>query len=125
MTPSATTAASVVIFDFGEVLATPPDLYAFWSHRDAYDRGGTAQAFWSTALADHGTPVTPSLIAGLAYIDTQTWSTIRPHAMCDANPPGPTEKNAHTGLRSGVSARLGRPAQGAHAELQDGKVHRH
>jgi putative hydrolase of the HAD superfamily len=97
MTPSRATAASVVILDLGEVLATPTDLYAslaarlpqrpaavetaYWAHRDAYDRGGTAQAFWTSVLTDLGTPVTPSLIADLTYIDTQAWTTIRPDAM--------------------------------------------
>ncbi|WP_413804590.1 HAD family hydrolase [Streptomyces sp. OE57] len=97
MTPPAATAPSVVIFDLGEVLATPPDLYAslaaclphrpealetaYWAHRDAYDRGGTAHAFWSSVLADLGIPATPGVIADLVHIDTQAWTTVRPDAM--------------------------------------------
>ena len=52
----------IVVFDLGEVLATPLDRgpeavgAAYWSHRDAYDRVGSAQAFWSRVLGDLGLP---------------------------------------------------------------------
>jgi putative hydrolase of the HAD superfamily len=77
----------VVLFDLGEVLATPPGLYsslaaglarrpeaveaAYWAHRDAYDRGGTAHAFWSAVLTDLGIPATPSSIHELTRLDPE------------------------------------------------------
>jgi putative hydrolase of the HAD superfamily len=87
----------VVIFDLGEVLATPPDLYAslaaplgrhpeavgaaYWAYRDAYDRGGIVQAFWNDVLAELGIPPAESIVAELTRIDTAAWTTIRPDAM--------------------------------------------
>ncbi|MEU1802268.1 HAD family phosphatase [Streptomyces sp. NPDC019937] len=87
----------VVLFDLGEVLATPPGLYpslaaclshppeaveaAYWAHRDAYDRGGTAQSFWSSVLAELGLPAVRSTINELTRIDTEAWTTIRPDAL--------------------------------------------
>ncbi|MFI6932899.1 HAD family hydrolase [Streptomyces sp. NPDC050287] len=95
--PGANTAPRIVIFDLGEVLATPPDLYsslaaclsrqpdaveaAYWDHRDAYDRGGTAQAFWGAVLADLGLPAVPGTVSELTRIDTEAWTTIRPDAV--------------------------------------------
>ncbi|GHJ41977.1 HAD family phosphatase [Streptomyces sp. TS71-3] len=86
----------VVIFDLGEVLATPPGLYqrlaaclphrpedvetAYWAHREAYDRGGSATAFWGRLLADLGICARDGLIAELTRIDTEAWTTIRPDA---------------------------------------------
>jgi putative hydrolase of the HAD superfamily len=96
-TSTSTRTPGVVIFDLGEVLATPPHLYAslaapldrhpeaveaaYWSSRDAYDRGGTAQVYWSDVLAELGVTPTESVIAELTRIDTEAWTTIRPDAM--------------------------------------------
>ncbi len=96
-TSSSTRTPHIVIFDLGEVLATPPSLYvslaapldrhpevvgaAYWAYRDAYDRGGTAQAFWSDVLAELGIPPTGRVIVELTHIDTEAWTTIRPDAM--------------------------------------------
>jgi putative hydrolase of the HAD superfamily len=91
------TPPGIVIFDLGEVLATPPDLYpslaaclshppeaveaAYWAHRDAYDRGGMAQVFWSSLLAELGMPAARSTISELTRIDTEAWTTLRPDAV--------------------------------------------
>ncbi|MDX3264963.1 HAD family phosphatase [Streptomyces sp. MI02-2A] len=85
-----------MIFDLGEVLSTPPGLFqslaaclshspeavetAYWEHREAYDRGGTATAFWSSLLTDLSTPTTKDLASELTGIDTVAWTTIRPDA---------------------------------------------
>jgi putative hydrolase of the HAD superfamily len=82
-----------VIFDLGEVLATPVDLYmafaacmdrpdplveaAYWRHRDGYDRGGTAEEFWTAVLGDLDAAASPHLIADLTEIDTRAWTTLR------------------------------------------------
>ncbi|WP_051857452.1 HAD family hydrolase [Streptomyces cellulosae] len=95
--PGVRSTPRVVVFDLGEVLATPPDLYsslaaclsqrpdaleaAYWAHRDAYDRGGTAQVFWSAVLADLGLPAVPSTVSELTRIDTEAWTTIRPDSV--------------------------------------------
>ena len=87
----------IVLFDLGEVLATPPGLYrslaaclsrqpdtveaAYWTHRDAYDRGGTAHVFWSAVLDELGLPADPGTISELTCIDTEAWTTIRPDAL--------------------------------------------
>jgi len=90
------TRPQAVVFDLGEVLATPPDLYgaladraehnptsvsnAYWAHRDAYDRGGDSQQFWSGVLTDLGISPTTALVTDLTRIDTEAWTTIRPDA---------------------------------------------
>ncbi|MDH6622261.1 putative hydrolase of the HAD superfamily [Streptomyces sp. LBL] len=95
--PEAHVTPRIVIFDLGEVLATPPGLYrslaaclsrqpdvveaAYWAHRDAYDRGGTAHAFWSAVLAELGRPAAPGTVSELTRIDTEAWTTIRPDAL--------------------------------------------
>ncbi|MER7792835.1 HAD family phosphatase [Streptomyces sp. NPDC097640] len=87
----------IVIFDLGEVLATPPGLYAalaaaierrpeavgaaYWAYRDAYDRGGSAQAFWSDVLAELGVSPAEDAVSELTRIDTEAWTTIRPDAV--------------------------------------------
>lgn len=94
MTPSYP--PRIVVFDLGEVLATPPDFSArlaaalsrspeavraaYWAYRDAYDLGGSAQAFWSNVLADLGLPPAQSTISELTRLDTGAWTTIRPDA---------------------------------------------
>ena len=87
----------IVIFDLGEVLATPSALYksfaeriahesqaveaSYWRHRDAYDRDGSSTAFWTSVLEGIGVPATRQLLEDLTQIDTIAWTTIRPDAF--------------------------------------------
>lgn len=86
----------IVIFDLGEVLATPPALYdslaarltqdaaavaaAYWMHRDDYDRGGEGNVFWTAVLEKLGIPASADALEDLTRIDTEAWTTIRPDA---------------------------------------------
>jgi len=87
----------IVIFDLGEVLATPSLLYesfaeriahespaveaSYWRHRDAYDRGGSSTAFWTAVLEGIGVPARRQLLEDLTQIDTIAWTNIRPDAF--------------------------------------------
>lgn len=89
-------AGSVVVFDLGEVLATPSGLLvalaeragvdeaalttAYWTHREAYDRGGASDAYWSAALGDAGIAVDADLVRALNDHDSTAWTTLRPDA---------------------------------------------
>lgn len=93
----------VVVFDLGEVLATPGTLLAdlaeragieqerlsaaYWVHREEHDRGGEADAYWRAVLAAAGGAGgaadgtdADALRAWLAEADARVWSTIRPDA---------------------------------------------
>ena len=96
-TPPNTVTPRAVVFDLGEVLATPIRLYerfasvlvrspkdveaAYWASRDTYDRGGSAEAFWSSVIRGLGNVTHGSVIEELMRIDTEAWTTIRPDAM--------------------------------------------
>jgi len=83
----------IVIFDLGEVLATPPDLYgrlatrisrdekaveaAYWAYRDDYDRGGNSDQFWGSVLRDVGDSTDPAVQTDLSDIDTEAWTVLR------------------------------------------------
>lgn len=91
LTPSA------VVFDLGEVLATPRDLFlqlagavgasesalekAYWAFRDDHDRGGSADAFWTSVLTEIGITPDPGLVSRLTALDSRAWVRIRPDAM--------------------------------------------
>ncbi|MFJ9893520.1 HAD family hydrolase [Streptomyces sp. NPDC091280] len=86
----------VVVFDLGEVLASPADLHerlarlighdpvaeerAYWNHRDAYDRGGSAQEYWTRVLAELQATHTAELVDDLTRMDTEAWVAIRDDA---------------------------------------------
>ena len=90
-------APRIVIFDLGEVLATPSALYesfaeriahesqaveaSYWQHRGDYDRGGSSTAFWTAVLEGIGVPATRQSLEDLTQIDTIAWTTIRPDAF--------------------------------------------
>jgi putative hydrolase of the HAD superfamily len=85
-----------VVFDLGEVLATPDDLYgaialrlsrqhtaieaAYWAHRDDYDRGASSLTFWSAVLDQVGIAAHEDLVHDLTQIDTEAWTTLRADA---------------------------------------------
>lgn len=91
LTPSA------VVFDLGEVLATPRDLFfrlagiagasenafkqAYWAFRDDHDRGGSAEAFWTSVLTEVDVIPSPELVSRLTTLDSTAWVNIRPDAL--------------------------------------------
>jgi putative hydrolase of the HAD superfamily len=84
----------VVVFDLGEVLASPADLFvelaaeiqsnaelteaAYWEYRDAHDAGSSPDEYWSSVLRSLDVDTAPELVHRLATIDARAWSTIRP-----------------------------------------------
>lgn len=91
-----TRSSPVVVFDLGEVLASPGSLLAdlaalsgtdevtwsraYWEHRDAHDRGSHADAYWRAVLGSAGVDDDDALRAALQQTDARVWSTIRPDA---------------------------------------------
>jgi len=87
---------STVVFDLGEVLASPTTLYAeladhlpagerevedaYWRGRDAHDRGASATEYWSGVITALGGPIDADLVARLSLIDAVRWTTIRQDA---------------------------------------------
>jgi putative hydrolase of the HAD superfamily len=88
----------VVVFDLGEVLATPRELFAelarqagsdeqrfsaaYWAHRDPFDRGAGADLYWRAVLEDAGVTHDADLALRLDELDATSWTTLRPDARC-------------------------------------------
>jgi len=87
-----------VVFDFGQVLSSPAELYtapaarlgvapaafeaAYWTGRVAYDRGGTDAAYWTPLLESLGRRPNPQLVRELAQLDARLWvEGVRPEAL--------------------------------------------
>jgi putative hydrolase of the HAD superfamily len=86
----------VVVFDLGEVLATPRDLFAelarqaradvqrfsaaYWAHRDPFDRGRAADLYWRAVLEEAGVTDDADLALTLDELDATSWTTLRPDA---------------------------------------------
>ena len=80
-----------VIFDFGNVLAFPPEqaqfaklarhlelplddfLAMFWGHRLEYDRGEEARTYWQRFAVMAGRPLTDALLNDLIRDDVALW----------------------------------------------------
>jgi putative hydrolase of the HAD superfamily len=88
-----TTPIQAVLFDYGMVLSGPPDPSAwtrlkqvfraeeapfhaaYWSHRDAYDRGIlNADTYWPTVARDLHQTLTPTQLTELLAADTALWT---------------------------------------------------
>jgi putative hydrolase of the HAD superfamily len=85
-----------VVFDLGQVLASPPDIYhapaellgvdpdayreLYWSHRRAYDTGGSRVEYWQPILDRLGVQPSGELISNLATLDADLWTELRPTA---------------------------------------------
>ena len=85
-----------VVFDLGQVLASPPDIYhapaellgvdpdayreLYWSHRRAYDTGGSRVEYWQPILDRLGVQPSGELISSLATLDADLWTELRPTA---------------------------------------------
>jgi putative hydrolase of the HAD superfamily len=86
----------VVVFDLGEVLATPVELFAelarqagtdekrfsaaYWAHRGPFDRGAGADVYWRAVLDDAGVGHDADLAQRLDDLDAASWTTLRPDA---------------------------------------------
>lgn len=85
-----------VVFDFGQVLASPANLFtepasrlridpadfeaAYWQGRREYDAGGTAYTYWTQLLTTLGLPNHPETIHMLTGLDAELWAPMRPSA---------------------------------------------
>ncbi len=85
-----------VIFDLGEVLASPPFLLPtlaarigtseellekhYWTDRDAYDAGASATQYWAPIFEAVGRPGARDQFEELAELDATTWAELRPSA---------------------------------------------
>jgi putative hydrolase of the HAD superfamily len=86
-----------VVFDLGQVLSSPPDLYRtparllgvdpdayqalYWERRRAYDAGGSRVEYWQPILEGLGVAPTGELISRLASLDADLWLEPRPAAL--------------------------------------------
>ena len=86
----------VVVFDLGEVLATPRELFAelarqagtdvakfsaaYWAHRGPFDRGAGADLYWRAVLEEAGVAHDADLALRLDEFDATSWTTLRPDA---------------------------------------------
>ncbi|BCW44747.1 haloacid dehalogenase [Arthrobacter sp. StoSoilB5] len=88
----------MVVFDIGEVLATPVNLYqelaealgsdpdavrdAYWTGRDAHDRGSSLHDYWPGVARLVGVEDQDGALAQrLADIDSATWAAVREDAV--------------------------------------------
>lgn len=85
-----------VVFDMGQVLASPPELFTlpadrlgvepealelqYWVGRRAYDEGGSDASYWGPLLEALGRRPSPELIHELATQDANLWIQLRPDA---------------------------------------------
>lgn len=85
-----------VVFDLGQVLASPPDIHShpagllgvptaafaerYWDGRRDYDEGGTDAAYWGPILTHLGLESTPEHVELLASTDAALWVRLRPEA---------------------------------------------
>lgn len=84
-----------MIFDFGKVLSTPPDVDAhtalvaaagvpdevfeqhYWAHRHAYDAGAlNGQTYWQKVAEDAGFSLTPERLAAFHHHDALMWANL-------------------------------------------------
>lgn len=82
-----------VVFDLGEVLASPPTLFHelgemigadaddvaahYWEDRAAYDAGASDDTYWGGVLVALGVDPEPELITDLARLDARLWTDLR------------------------------------------------
>lgn len=87
----------IVVFDLGQVLASPAELYrapaallgvepvayqaVYWTDRRAYDTGGSPDDYWRPILDGVGVRPTAELIARLDTLDAAMWIDVRPSAL--------------------------------------------
>ncbi len=85
-----------MVLDLGQVLSSPQDLYRapaallgvdpaayearYWSHRRAYDTGGSDAEYWQVILEGVGVQPSEELVGALATLDANLWTELRPSA---------------------------------------------
>lgn len=85
-----------VVFDLGEVLASPPSLLEtiaerigvtpeaagarYWVGRAEYDAGASDEDYWGAFLDGVGVAAAPGLIEAVAALDAGLWAELRPAA---------------------------------------------
>ena len=85
-----------VVFDLGDVLASPPDLLPrlaqrigcdvdelrsnYWNDRAEYDGGASALSYWGPLLEALGREADADLAHELAELDSMVWAQLRPKA---------------------------------------------
>ena len=85
-----------VVFDLGQVLASPPDIHShpagllgvatddfaagYWTGRQDYDEGGSDADYWGPLLSGLGLAPDAESVALLAGTDATIWTRIRPEA---------------------------------------------
>ncbi|WP_040159476.1 HAD-IA family hydrolase [Nigerium massiliense] len=85
-----------VAFDYGQVLASPENLFtepaerlrvdpeayekAYWNGRGAYDEGGSDASYWKPLLTSLGVEPHPETIHMMVELDTELWLQMRPEA---------------------------------------------
>ncbi|MFT4224790.1 HAD family hydrolase [Micropruina sp.] len=85
-----------VVFDLGQVLASPPDIHShpagllgvttddfaagYWEGRRDYDEGAPDEAYWGPFLTRLGLPASTDNVELLATTDATIWTRIRPSA---------------------------------------------
>jgi putative hydrolase of the HAD superfamily len=88
---------SLLVFDLGEVLATPPRLMhrlaerigvdheavsaAYWRYRDAYDRGSSTSDYWRALGKELDVTLSDTEIDALAAFDADAWTELRHDAL--------------------------------------------
>lgn len=86
-----------VVFDLGQVLSSPPDIYRapaellgvdpdayhalYWTYRPRYDAGGSRVEYWQPILEGLDVQPTGELISTLAQLDSDLWLQLRPAAL--------------------------------------------
>lgn len=118
----------VVVFDLGEVLATPTRLYeslaevtgsdvlaieaAYWSGRDAHDRGSSVEEYWRGVANALGSDASAGRLNRLSNIDSEAWVDIRSDAVALLRD---LKEAGHTvAILSNAPAVLGEVARTAH-----------
>jgi putative hydrolase of the HAD superfamily len=115
-----TMAIDAVLFDYGQVLSTPPDPavwermraltgwdeqqlhVSYWVHRDDYDRGAlTGQTYWDAVAAHAGTTFDPAQIEALLSADVELWTRLN-QPMVDW-----AARLQASGMRTGILSNIG------------------
>jgi putative hydrolase of the HAD superfamily len=96
-TDTVSAASRWVVFDLGEVLSAAPDHLAslsrmlgvdeaagsaaYWRHRDAYDAGQEAHAYWDAVGSAVGVKVDKALARRLTDADAEGWLRLHPASL--------------------------------------------
>ena len=113
------TQIKAVLFDYGQVLSTPPDPAAwqrirtitgfdeetlhreYWAPRHDYDRGDlTGETYWTHLTSKAGLAITPEQLAALIDADTDLWAQLNPPMVEWAH------RLQRAGMRTGILSNM-------------------